>query len=83
MKSRYRKGISHTIETDQFTQAFKETNVPTDYLLNPDIIKPMQRPGKISTTKPVLADKVSDDNDDDRGFRNFRVLAHHKLLLSF
>lgn len=69
MKTRSRKGISPPIGTDQFAQALKETNVPTDYLPNPDIIKAMQRPGKISTPMSILADKESDDNDDDTGFQ--------------
>lgn len=75
MKTRSRKGISHPIGTDRFAQALKEINVPTDYLPNPDIIKAMQRPGKISTPKPIPADKESDNNDDDTGFQKLSTFS--------
>lgn len=75
MKTRSRKGISHPIGTDRFAQALKEINVPTDYQPNPDIIKAMQRPGKISTPKPIPADKESDNNDDDTGFQKLSTFS--------
>lgn len=75
MKTRSRKGISPPIGTDQFAQALKETNVPTDYLPNPDIIKAMQRPVKISTPKPIPAHKESDNNDDDTWFQEHSTFS--------
>lgn len=59
--------------SDEFAQALKETKVPRDYLVNPNVIKAMERPGKISTprTPRALAPlKEYDDEDDDTGFQD-------------
>lgn len=49
MRTKSRRAFRSPIGIDEFAQALKETNVPTDYLQNPNIIKAMQKPGKIST----------------------------------
>lgn len=67
MRTKSRRAFRSPIGIDEFAQALKETNVPTDYLQNPNIIKAMQKPGKISTPKPLQDEK--DDNDDDTGFQ--------------
>ena len=38
---------------DEFAQALKETNTAKAWLTNPALIKAMEKPGKISTPKPV------------------------------
>jgi hypothetical protein len=38
---------------DEFAQALKETNTAKTWLTNPAVIKAMEKPGKISTPKPV------------------------------
>jgi hypothetical protein len=38
---------------DEFAQALKETNMAKTWLTNPALIKAMEKPGKISTPKPV------------------------------
>jgi hypothetical protein len=38
---------------DEFAQALKETNTAKAWLINPALIKAMEKPGKISTPKPV------------------------------
>jgi hypothetical protein len=38
---------------DEFAQALKETNTAKTWLTNPALIKAMEKPGKISTPKPV------------------------------
>jgi hypothetical protein len=38
---------------DEFAQALKETNTAKTWLSNPALIKAMEKPGKISTPKPV------------------------------
>ena len=38
---------------DEFAQALKETNTAKTWLANPAVIKAMEKPGKISTPKPV------------------------------
>ena len=38
---------------DEFAQALKETNTAKTWLANPALIKAMEKPGKISTPKPV------------------------------
>lgn len=63
LKTKSRKGFTTPAGTNEFAQALKETNVPKDYVQNPDLIKAMQRPGKISTPRPLLAEK--DDADDN------------------
>ena len=49
---------------DQFAQALKETNLPKAYVTNRDVIKAMEKPGKISTPKPV----------DESGFQEASTL---------
>jgi hypothetical protein len=39
--------------SDEFAQALKETNTAKAWLTNPALIKAMEKPGKISTPKPV------------------------------
>lgn len=67
MRTKSLRAFRSPIGIDEFAQALKETNVPTDYLQNPNIIKAMQKPEKISTPKPLQDEK--DDNDDDTGFQ--------------
>lgn len=70
MRTKSRRAFRSPIGIDEFAQALKETNVPTDYLQNPNIIKAMQKPGKISTPKPLQDEKDdNDDNYDDTGFQ--------------
>jgi hypothetical protein len=38
---------------DEFSQALKETNTAKTWLRNPALIKAMEKPGKISSPKPV------------------------------
>jgi hypothetical protein len=38
---------------DEFAQALKETNTAKAWLTNPALIRAMEKPGKISTPKPV------------------------------
>jgi hypothetical protein len=38
---------------NEFAQALKETNTAKSWLTNPALIKAMEKPGKISTPKPV------------------------------
>jgi hypothetical protein len=40
-------------EFDEFAQALKETNTAKTWLTNPALINAMEKPGKISTPKPV------------------------------
>lgn len=59
--------------SNEFAQALKETKVPREYVVNPNVIKAMERPGKISTprTPRALAPlKEYDDEDDDTGFHD-------------
>lgn len=69
MKTRPPKRLGFPIGNDEFAQALKETNIPRDYVQNPNVIKAMERPGRISTPRPVLTGKDSDD-DDDTGFQD-------------
>jgi hypothetical protein len=38
---------------DEFAQALKETNAAKAWLTNPALLKAMEKPGKISTPKPI------------------------------
>lgn len=67
-KTRSRKGFASPIGNDEFAQALKETKVPKDYIQNPNIIKAMEKPGKISTPRPMLTEY--DDDYDDTGFQD-------------
>lgn len=67
MKTKSRKGFASPKGTDEFAQALKETKVPKDYIQNPNIIKAMEKPGKISTPRPMLTEY--DDDYDDTGFQ--------------
>lgn len=69
MKTKSRKGFASPIGTDEFAQALKETKVPKDYIQNPNIIKAMEKPGKISTPRPMLTEYDDDDDYDDTGFQ--------------
>ena len=52
---------------DEFAQALKETRTPMVYLQNRDLIKAMQKPGKISTPKGALSDE---DEEEESGFHD-------------
>ena len=52
---------------DEFAQALKETRTPMTYLQNRDLIKAMQKPGKISTPKGALSDE---DEEEESGFHD-------------
>lgn len=67
LKTKSRKGFPTPAGTNEFAQALKETNVPKDYVQNPNIIKAMEKPGKISTPRPMLTEY---DDDDDTGFQD-------------
>nr|XP_022307581.1 uncharacterized protein LOC111113578 [Crassostrea virginica] len=50
----------------QFAQALKEVNTPNEFVQNPDVIKAMLVPSKISTPKSA----VDDEDQDDTGFQD-------------
>lgn len=58
--------------SNEFAQALKETKVPRDYVVNPNVIKAMERPGKISTPRTLapLKEYDEDEDDDDTGFHD-------------
>lgn len=68
--------------SDEFAQALKETKVPRDYLVNPNVIKAMERPGKISTPRALAPLKEYDeDEDDDTGFQDASSYTPHESPL--
>lgn len=70
MKTRLHAGLGSPVCYNEFAKALKETNIPRNYVLNPNVIKAMDRPGKISTPRPLLAVKEFDYDDDDTGFQD-------------
>lgn len=79
MKTRPRAGLRSPEGYNEFTQALKETNIPRDYVQNPNVIKAMERPGKISTPRPLLADKEFEY--DDTGFQDASSITPHESPL--
>lgn len=68
--------------SNEFAQALKETKVPRDYLVNPNVIKAMKRPGKISTPRALAPLKEYDeDEDDDTGFQDASSYTPHESPL--
>ena len=64
MRLRARKSRPKPAGMMEFAQGLKENFTPHDYVGNPEVIKAMQKPGKISTPKGL-----GDDSDqDDTGF---------------
>ena len=53
---------------EQFAQALKETHAPKGYVTNRDVIKAMDKPGKISTPRPL--------EEEESGFQELTGFDH-------
>lgn len=70
MRTRPWAGLGFPVGYNKFAQALNETNLPRDYVQSHNVIKAKDRPGKISTPRPLLADKDFNYNDDYTGFQD-------------
>ena len=59
MRQKTRKRHPQSAGLQEFAQALNEANTPQEYLQNPDVIKAMQKPGKISAPKPFESSHVA------------------------
>ena len=73
MRRQTRKHHPQAAGMVEFAQALKESNTPNEYVQNPDVIKAMQKPGKISTPKRLGDD--DDEDQDDTGFHDASYLT--------
>ena len=73
MRMRSRKHHPQPAGLAQFAQALKEVNTPNEYVQNPDVIKAMLVPSKISTPKSAVGD--DNEDQDDTGFQDASSLT--------
>ena len=73
MRLKSRKSHPQPAGLAQFAQALKEINTPNEFVQNPDVIKAMLVPSKISTPKSAVGD--DDDDQDDTGFHDASSLT--------
>ena len=73
MRMKSRKHHPQPAGLAQFAQALKEVNTPNEYVQNPDVIKAMLVPSKISTPKSAVDD--DDEDQDDTGFHDASSLT--------
>ena len=71
MRMKSRKHHPQPAGLAQFAQALKEVNTPNEFVQNPDVIKAMLVPSKISTPKSA----VDDEDQDDTGFHDASSLT--------
>ena len=71
MRLKNRKHHPQPAGLAQFAQALKEVNTANEFVQNPDVIKAMLVPSKISTPKSV----GDDDDQDDTGFHDASSLT--------
>jgi hypothetical protein len=60
---------------DEFVQALKEANTAKAWLTNPALIKAMEKPGKISTPKPVDKSGFQEASLDQSFYKTPRRMA--------